>query len=183
MTDARPETADRNIGIDRDVDAARLLSPGCYAVFAAVKEVHDRDSAASSQLKQSRSSIHTSGDAMTRTCGLVLSLFPGAGLLDFGFTKAGFCVVRGPDILLGSDIRMLTLDEGRFDGIIAGPPCQDFSRARRRPPSGHGMKDAAGTLPANHRSKAGMVAVRECAGSPNARNTWLRHAKVQHVRE
>ncbi len=78
-------------------------------------------------------------------CGLVLSLFPGAGLLDLGFQKAGWCVVRGPDILLGHDIRLFTVagldaqpGKSRFDGIIAGPPCQDFSRARRRPPSGHG---------------------------------------------
>lgn len=76
------------------------------------------------------------------SCGLVLSLFPGAGLLDAGFTQAGFSVVRGPDTLLGQDIQMLTLaglTPPRFDGIIAGPPCQDFSRARRRPPSGHGL--------------------------------------------
>ena len=86
--------------------------------------------------------------AANRVCGLVLSLFPGAGLLDAGFTQAGFAVVRGPDTLLGQDIRMLTLaglddaqpGKSRFDGIIAGPPCQDFSRARRRPPSGHGLQ-------------------------------------------
>ncbi len=80
---------------------------------------------------------------MTPRCGLVLSLFPGAGLLDLGFQDAGWCVVRGPDILLGHDIRRFTVEglptESRFDGIIAGPPCQDFSRARRRPPSGHGI--------------------------------------------
>lgn len=70
----------------------------------------------------------------------MLSLFPGAGLLDHGFTQAGFAVVRGPDLLLGQDIRTFTLAgiESRFDGIIGGPPCQDFSRARRQPPSGHG---------------------------------------------
>ena len=88
---------------------------------------------------------------MTPVCGLVLSLFPGAGLMDFGFIKAGFCVVRGPDLLLGHDIRTFTLGgleksqpgepgKSRFEGIIAGPPCQDFSRARRRPPSGHGIE-------------------------------------------
>lgn len=82
---------------------------------------------------------------MTPVCGLVLSLFPGAGLLDLGFQQAGWCVVRGPDILLGHDIRIFTVGgldaqpgKSRFDGIIAGPPCQDYSRARRRPPSGHG---------------------------------------------
>lgn len=75
--------------------------------------------------------------------GLVLSLFPGAGLMDEGFHQAGFCVVRGPDAMLGQDIRRFTLrqlEQSHFEGIIAGPPCQDFSRARRRPPSGHGLE-------------------------------------------
>lgn len=30
---------------------------------------------------------------------LVLSIFPGIGLFDRGFEAAGFCVVRGPDVL------------------------------------------------------------------------------------
>ena len=74
--------------------------------------------------------------------GLVLSLFPGADLLGLGFEQVGFVVVRGPDLLLGQRIeefhaRSVT---GAFEGIIGGPPCQDFSRARRRPPTGHGLK-------------------------------------------
>ena len=32
---------------------------------------------------------------------LVLSLFPGIGLLDMAFEAEGFCVVRGPDLLWG----------------------------------------------------------------------------------
>jgi len=71
---------------------------------------------------------------------LVLSLFPGAGLLDRGFHLAGWCVVRGPDTLLGQDIREFHAGPGHFAGVIGGPPCQDFSRARRRPPSGYGLK-------------------------------------------
>jgi DNA (cytosine-5)-methyltransferase 1 len=70
---------------------------------------------------------------------LVLSLFPGAGLLDRGFEQAGFCVVRGPDTLLGQRIENFHAPEGHFIGIIGGPPCQDFSRARRAPPTGHGL--------------------------------------------
>jgi len=70
---------------------------------------------------------------------LVLSLFPGVGLLDRGFESAGFCVVRGPDTLLGQDIRGFHVPEGHFQGVIGGPPCQDFSRARRRPPTGYGV--------------------------------------------
>jgi len=59
--------------------------------------------------------------------GLVLSLFPGIGLLDRAFEEAGFCVVRGPDVLWGGDVRTFTPPAGRFDGIIGGPPCQRFS--------------------------------------------------------
>lgn len=58
---------------------------------------------------------------------LVLSLFPGIGLLDMAFEEAGFCVVRGPDLLWGSDIDRFTPPSGRFGGIIGGPPCQAHS--------------------------------------------------------
>jgi len=71
---------------------------------------------------------------------LVLSLFPGAGLLDYGFALAGFCVVRGPDTLLGQRIEDFHAARGHFVGVIGGPPCQDFSRARRRPPTGYGVR-------------------------------------------
>ena len=71
---------------------------------------------------------------------LVLSLFPGAGLLDRGFEQAGFCVVRGPDTVFGQRIEDFNAPAGHFVGVIGGPPCQDFSRARRRPPTGHGRK-------------------------------------------
>jgi len=62
--------------------------------------------------------------------GLVLSLFPGIGLLDKAFEEEGFCVVRGPDLLWGGDIRRFHPPAGRFDGVIGGPPCQAFSRLR-----------------------------------------------------
>jgi DNA (cytosine-5)-methyltransferase 1 len=61
---------------------------------------------------------------------LLLSLFPGIGLLDMAFEQAGFCVVRGPDMLWGGDIRTFQPPVGRFDGVIGGPPCQAFSRLR-----------------------------------------------------
>jgi len=64
---------------------------------------------------------------------LVLSLFPGVGLLDAAFERAGFCVVRGPDLLWGGDVRRFTPPCGVFAGVIGGPPCQDFSSARREP--------------------------------------------------
>jgi DNA (cytosine-5)-methyltransferase 1 len=61
---------------------------------------------------------------------LVLSLFPGIGLLDMAFEETGFCVVRGPDLLWGGDVHKFHAPAGRFDGIIGGPPCQAFSRLR-----------------------------------------------------
>src|SRR3989304_1954434 len=69
---------------------------------------------------------------------LVLSLFPGIDLLGRGFEAEGYCVVRGPDLLWGGDIREFHPPSGKFNGIIAGSPCQDFSKARRSPPSGYG---------------------------------------------
>jgi DNA (cytosine-5)-methyltransferase 1 len=59
---------------------------------------------------------------------LVLSLFPGIGLLDMAFELEGFCVVRGPDLLWGGDVRAFHPPAGKFDGVIGGPPCQVFSR-------------------------------------------------------
>lgn len=59
--------------------------------------------------------------------GLVLSLFPGIGLLDRAFEEEGFCVVRGPDVIWGGDIRRFNPPAGRFGGVIGGPPCQCFS--------------------------------------------------------
>jgi site-specific DNA-cytosine methylase len=58
---------------------------------------------------------------------LVLSLFPGIGLLDMAFEEEGFCVVRGPDVLWGGDIRAFHPPAGVFHGVIGGPPCQSFS--------------------------------------------------------
>ena len=71
---------------------------------------------------------------------LVLSLFPGIDLLGRGFDAEGFCVVRGPDIIWGGDIRNFNPTAGRFDGIIGGSPCQDFSKARRAAPTGYGLE-------------------------------------------
>lgn len=59
---------------------------------------------------------------------LVLSLFPGIGLLDRAFEEEGFTVVRGPDPIWGGDIRQFHAPPGRFDGVIGGPPCQPFSQ-------------------------------------------------------
>ncbi len=58
---------------------------------------------------------------------VVLSLFPGIGVLDRAFEEEGFCVVRGPDVLWGGNVRAFHPPAGVFGGIIGGPPCQDFS--------------------------------------------------------
>ena len=70
---------------------------------------------------------------------LVLSLFPGIDLLGRGFELEDFAVVRGPDLIFGGDIRAFHPPAGRFDGVIGGPPCQDFSSLRRCEPSGNGV--------------------------------------------
>lgn len=59
---------------------------------------------------------------------LVLSLFPGIGLLDMAFEAEGFSTVRGPDPLWGGDVRKFRAPPGRFAGVIGGPPCQPFSQ-------------------------------------------------------
>lgn len=70
---------------------------------------------------------------------LVLSLFSGAGLLDRGFAEEGCCVVSAGDLLWGADVRQFRAKFGKFDGVIGGSPCQDFSDARRSPPTGNGI--------------------------------------------
>lgn len=58
---------------------------------------------------------------------LVLSLFPGIGLLDRAFEEEGFCIVRGPDVIWGGDVKAFHPPAGKFDGVIGGPPCKAFS--------------------------------------------------------
>ena len=65
---------------------------------------------------------------------LVLSLFPGIGLFDMAFEEEGFCVVRGPDVLWGGDVRRFHPPPGVFGGVIGGPPCQLFSALKRLNP-------------------------------------------------
>lgn len=62
--------------------------------------------------------------------GLVLSLFPGADLFGRGFEAAGYCVVRGPDILWGQTIVGWQPARHAFEGVIGGSPCQGFSSYR-----------------------------------------------------
>jgi DNA (cytosine-5)-methyltransferase 1 len=77
---------------------------------------------------------------------LVLSLFPGIGLLDMAFEAEGFCVVRGPDLLWGGDVRTFHPPSGRFDGVIGGPPCQRWSRLANIVRAVHGEASLAPDL-------------------------------------
>jgi DNA (cytosine-5)-methyltransferase 1 len=97
----------------------------------------------------------------------VLSLFPGAGLLDRGFTLAGYCVLRGPEILLGTDIADFHMPAGIVTGIIAGPPCQDFSAARRTPPSGHGLKMLEQTIRIIEEARPAWFLIENVPSVPN----------------
>ena len=69
---------------------------------------------------------------------LVLSLFPGIGLLDRAFEEEGFVIVRGPDLLWGGEIKTFHPPAGKFDGVIGGPPCQIFSVMKRLNPRAGG---------------------------------------------
>lgn len=77
---------------------------------------------------------------------LVLSLFPGIGLLDMAFEAEGFCIVRGPDLLWGGDVCSFSPPPGRFDGVIGGPPCQRWSRLANIVRAVHGEESLAPDL-------------------------------------
>lgn len=77
---------------------------------------------------------------------LVLSLFPGIGLLDMAFEEEGFTIVRGPDLLWGGDIRRFHPPAGKFDGVIGGPPCQAHSTLRHLVEAVHGSEAVAEDL-------------------------------------
>jgi len=62
---------------------------------------------------------------------LVLSTFSGAGLLDRGFSREGFCVTSAGDAQFGQPIQEFNAVPGVWAGVIGGPPCQRFSTANR----------------------------------------------------
>lgn len=61
---------------------------------------------------------------------LVLDVPPGIGLLSMAFESEGYCVVNGPDLLWGRDMRGWHPVKGTFEGVIGGPPCQIYSTLR-----------------------------------------------------
>lgn len=71
---------------------------------------------------------------------LILSLYPGIDLFSRPFEALGFSVVRGPDLILGQDIRHFHVPAGVFAGVIGGSPCQEFSGLRRQEPTGYGLE-------------------------------------------
>lgn len=71
---------------------------------------------------------------------LVLSTFTGIGMLDSGFRENGFCVVSAGDLIYNQSIENFRAIPNKFNGVIGGSPCQDFSRLRRTPPTGHGLQ-------------------------------------------
>ncbi len=54
---------------------------------------------------------------------LLLDVPPGIGLLGMAAEECGYCVVNGPDLLWGKDMRGWHPVKGAFEGVIGGPPC------------------------------------------------------------
>lgn len=61
---------------------------------------------------------------------VLLSVFPGVDLLGRAFEEEwpDSCIVRGPDVIFGGDIRAFHPPPGVFHGVFGGPPCQRWSR-------------------------------------------------------
>jgi hypothetical protein len=77
---------------------------------------------------ESRGAPQRSHDSQVRSVtqsSLVLSLFPGVGLLDRAFEDEGLCLVRGPDLLWGGDVRRFRPPAGCWWGVIGYVPVVD----------------------------------------------------------
>ena len=109
---------------------------------------------------------------------LVLSLFPGLDLLGHAFTAAGFCVVRGPDPRYNSRIEDFHIPAGTITGIIAGPPCQDFSKARRCKPSGHGLRMLAELLRVIDEARPEWVLIENVPQVPDVVHPLYSHQRL-----
>lgn len=71
---------------------------------------------------------------------MLLSLFPGIDLFGQAFEAEGFNVVRGPDAILGGDIRNFHSEPGIFEGLLITPPCQPWSKLSRNPDIDYGLE-------------------------------------------
>ena len=106
---------------------------------------------------------------MATVTELVLSLFPGIGLLDRGFEDAGFAVVRGPDKIWGGDVHKFHAPPGVFAGVIGGPPCQKFSTANRQRnavPSPDDLREVYAFFRVVQESDANWALMENVPGSP-----------------
>jgi DNA (cytosine-5)-methyltransferase 1 len=110
----------------------------------------------------------------SRPPSTVLSLFPGIDLLGKGFEEEAFCVLRGPDPIFGGSIESFFPWPKQFCGIIAGPPCQDFSRARRCPPTGNGNRMIGELARCIGDAKPDWWLVENVAGVPDVEITGYR---------
>jgi len=107
--------------------------------------------------------LEVAGEAVNQPV-LVLSLFPGIGLLDRAFEEEGFCVVRGPDLLWGGDIKTFHPPAGKFEGVIGGDPCPAHSHLGAVSEAAGCDVEAdlsAGIRARRARSGAGLVSARE----------------------
>ncbi len=109
---------------------------------------------------------------------LVLSLFPGLDLLGHAFTEQGFSVVRGPDPLYNSRIEDFHIPRSSVTGIIAGPPCQDFSKARRCKPSGHGLRMLAELLRVVDEARPEWVLIENVPQIPDVMHPDYSHQRL-----
>jgi DNA (cytosine-5)-methyltransferase 1 len=55
------------------------------------------------------------------------------GVRERAFQELGFCVVQAGDIKFGQDIRNFKAPSGKFNGVIGGTCCQNFSTLNRNP--------------------------------------------------
>ena len=112
---------------------------------------------------------------------LILSLFPGIDLLGRAFEEEWpeACVVRGPDLLWGGDIRRFHPPAGKFDGVIGGPPCKGESQlAHLNGKPGVSMQDEFSRCVRETRARwYVMEAVKArgmclCVGGPTGGSAW-----------
>ena len=108
----------------------------------------------------------------------MLSLFPGLDLLGHAFTEQGFSVVRGPDLLYNSRIEDFHIPRSVVTGIIAGPPCQDFSKARRCKPSGHGLRMLAELLRVIDEAQPEWVLIENVPQIPDVLHPAYHHQRL-----
>jgi DNA (cytosine-5)-methyltransferase 1 len=109
---------------------------------------------------------------------VALSLFPGIDLLGQGFEREGFCVVRGPDLIFGGDIRSFHPVPLRFDGVIGGSPCPDFSRARRGAPTGNGLEMLAEFRRVVLEARPSWWLLENVPGCPDVRIDGYSHQRI-----